>query len=82
MTLFLQLLTYSRHTSRLANAVDYNKLNVLKNNIFISTMLPTALNWLLHLNGFVQLVKTRPINQILCDVSCKSCSAELASVQN
>ena len=31
MTLFLQLLNYSRHTSPLANAVDYDELNVLKN---------------------------------------------------
>ena len=37
-TLFLQLLTYSTHTSCLGNAVDCDKLNVLKNNIFISTM--------------------------------------------
>ena len=36
-SLFLQLLTYSRHTSHLANTVDYDELNVLKNN-FISTM--------------------------------------------
>ena len=28
---------YSRHTSRLANAVDDDELNVLKNNILIST---------------------------------------------
>ena len=35
--LLLQWLTYSRHILRLANAVDYDELNVLK-NIFISTM--------------------------------------------
>ena len=29
-----QLLTYSRNKSHLANAVDYDELNVLKNNIF------------------------------------------------
>ena len=36
---------YSRHTSCLANAVDYDKLNVLKNNIFISTMLRTFVSY-------------------------------------
>ena len=37
-----------------------------------------ALKWLLHLNGFVELVKTRPVNQISCGVNYESCSAESA----
>ena len=33
-TLFVQLLTYPRHTSRLQNAVDHDELNVLTKRVF------------------------------------------------